>query len=57
MGSMSIVYWMIVIDVVVLLFGRNRISGLMEDVVQRITESMARMHAHPQVPQAGMAVE
>jgi sec-independent protein translocase protein TatA len=36
MGSMSIVHWMIVIGVVVLLFGRNKISGLMGDVAQGI---------------------
>ena len=36
MGSMSIVHWMIVIAVVVLLFGRNKISGLMGDVAQGI---------------------
>lgn len=36
MGSMSIAHWMIVIGVVVLLFGRNKISGLMGDVAQGI---------------------
>ena len=36
MGSMSIVHWMIVIGVVVLLFGRNKISGLMGDVAHGI---------------------
>ena len=36
MGSISIVHWMIVIGVVVLLFGRNKISGLMGDVAQGI---------------------
>ena len=36
MGSMSVVHWMIVIGVVVLLFGRNKISGLMGDVAQGI---------------------
>jgi sec-independent protein translocase protein TatA len=36
MGSMSIVHWMIVIGVVVLLFGRNKISDLMGDVAQGI---------------------
>jgi sec-independent protein translocase protein TatA len=34
MGSMSIVHWMIVIGVVVLLFGKGKISGLMGDVAQ-----------------------
>ena len=36
MGSMSIVHWMIVIGVVVLLFGRHKISNLMGDVAQGI---------------------
>jgi sec-independent protein translocase protein TatA len=36
MGSMSIVHWMIVIAVVVLLFGRGKISGLMGDVAEGI---------------------
>jgi sec-independent protein translocase protein TatA len=36
MGSMSIVHWMIVIAVVVLLFGRGKISGLMADVADGI---------------------
>ena len=34
MGSMSIVHWMIVIGVVVLLFGKGKISGLMGDLAQ-----------------------
>lgn len=34
MGSMSIVHWMIVVGVVVLLFGKGKISGLMGDVAQ-----------------------
>ena len=36
MGSMSIIHWMIVIEVVVLLFGRGKISGLMGDVADGI---------------------
>jgi sec-independent protein translocase protein TatA len=36
MGSMSIVHWMIVVGVVVLLFGRGKISGLMTDVAEGI---------------------
>ena len=36
MGSMSIAHWLIVVVVVVLLFGRNKISGLMGDVAQGI---------------------
>ncbi|QDM19168.1 twin-arginine translocase TatA/TatE family subunit [Tardiphaga sp. vice352] len=34
MGSMSIVHWMIVVGVVVLLFGKGKISGVMGDVAQ-----------------------
>ena len=34
MGSMSIVHWMIVVGVVVLLFGKGKISGLMGDLAQ-----------------------
>lgn len=34
MGSMSIMHWAIVIGVVVLLFGRGKISSLMGDVAQ-----------------------
>ena len=36
MGSMSIMHWMIVIAVIVLLFGRGKISGLMGDVADGI---------------------
>jgi sec-independent protein translocase protein TatA len=36
MGSMSIMHWMIVVAVVVLLFGRGKISGLMADVADGI---------------------
>jgi sec-independent protein translocase protein TatA len=36
MGSMSIMHWMIVVAVVVLLFGRGKISGLMGDVADGI---------------------
>ena len=36
MGSMSIWHWIIVIAVVLLLFGRNKISDLMGDVAQGI---------------------
>ena len=44
MGSMSIVHWMIVIGVVVLLFGRNKISDLMGDVAQGIKSFKKGMH-------------
>lgn len=36
MGSLSIWHWIIVIAVVLLLFGRGRISDLMGDVAQGI---------------------
>jgi sec-independent protein translocase protein TatA len=36
MGSMSIVHWMIVIGIVVLLFGKGKISDLMGDVATGI---------------------
>jgi sec-independent protein translocase protein TatA len=36
MGSMSIWHWILVIAVVLLLFGRNKISDLMGDVAQGI---------------------
>jgi sec-independent protein translocase protein TatA len=36
MGEMSVAHWMIVIAVVVILFGRGKISGLMGDVAQGI---------------------
>jgi sec-independent protein translocase protein TatA len=36
MGSMSIVHWMIVVGIVVLLFGRHKISDLMGDVANGI---------------------
>ena len=36
MGSMSIWHWIIVIGVVLLLFGRGKISDLMGDVAQGI---------------------
>ena len=36
MGSFSIWHWIIVIVVVLLLFGRNKISDLMGDVAQGI---------------------
>ncbi len=36
MGSISIWHWIVVIAVVLLLFGRNKISDLMGDVAQGI---------------------
>ncbi len=37
MGSLSIWHWVVVIGVVLLLFGRGKISELMGDVAQGIT--------------------
>ena len=45
MGSMSIAHWMIVIAVVVLLFGRGKISGLMGDVADGIKSFKKGMQA------------
>ena len=36
MGSLSIWHWIVVVVVVLLLFGRNKISDLMGDVAQGI---------------------
>ena len=36
MGSMSLIHWVIVIGVIVLLFGRGKISDLMGDVAKGI---------------------
>jgi len=36
MGSMSLLHWIVVIGVVLLLFGRGKISELMGDVAQGI---------------------
>ena len=45
MGSMSIMHWMIVIAVVVLLFGRGKVSELMGDVAQGIKSFRNGMRA------------
>ena len=52
MGSMSIVHWMIVIAVVVLLFGRGKISGLMGDVADGIKSFKKGMQEDDQAPSA-----
>lgn len=36
MGSMSIMHWMIVVAVVVVFFGKGKISGMMGDVAEGI---------------------
>ena len=50
MGSMSIMHWMIVIAVVVLLFGRGKISGLMADVADGIKSFKRGMQEEEQIP-------
>jgi sec-independent protein translocase protein TatA len=49
MGSMSIMHWAIVAAVVALLFGRNKISGLMEDVAHGIKSFKKGMQDEPDV--------
>ncbi len=44
MGSMSIVHWMIVVGIVVLLFGRHKVSDLMGDVAHGIKSFKKGMH-------------
>jgi sec-independent protein translocase protein TatA len=39
MWGMSLMHWVIVIGVVVLLFGRGRISGLMADIGEGIKKA------------------
>ncbi len=43
MGSLSIWHWIVVIGVVLLLFGRGKISDLMGDVAQGIKASKKGM--------------
>jgi sec-independent protein translocase protein TatA len=43
MGSLSIWHWIVVIAVVLLLFGRGKISDLMGDVAQGIKAFMKGM--------------
>jgi sec-independent protein translocase protein TatA len=58
MGSMSIVHWMIVIAVVVLLFGRGKISGLMGDVADGIKSFKKSMQEDdPSVASTGQHIE
>ena len=47
MGSMSIMHWAIVAAVIALLFGRNKISGLMEDVAHGIKSFKKGMQDEP----------
>jgi sec-independent protein translocase protein TatA len=55
MGSLSIWHWMIVIVVVLLLFGRNKISDLMGDVaggIKAFKRGMAEDDTKPAPPKA-----
>lgn len=55
MGSMSLWHWIIVIAVVLLLFGRGKISDLMGDVAQGIKafkKGMAEDDTKPEPPKA-----
>ena len=47
MGGLSIWHWIVVIAVLLLLFGRGKISELMGDVAQGIKEEMAKRAAEP----------
>ena len=57
MGSMSIMHWMIVIAVVVLLFGRGKISGLMGDVADGIKSFKRGMQEEEPTPSAVQSPE
>ena len=55
MGSFSLVHWAILIIVVMLLFGRGRISDLMGDFAKGITsfkKGLAEGEVPPAAPQA-----
>ncbi|WP_439816156.1 twin-arginine translocase TatA/TatE family subunit [Zavarzinia sp. CC-PAN008] len=43
MGSMSLMHWLVVAVLVILLFGRGKLSGLMGDVAQGIKSFRAGM--------------
>ena len=58
MGSMSLWHWIIVIAVVLLLFGRGKISDLMGDVAQGIKafkKGMAEDETKPEPPKTEAA--
>ena len=60
MGSLSIWHWLIVILVVVLLFGRNKISDLMGDVakgVKSFKQGLADDDAPPRPLESKASVE
>jgi sec-independent protein translocase protein TatA len=51
MGSLSIWHWIVVIAVVLLLFGRGKISDLMGDVAQGIKAFKKGMQDDDKVPE------
>jgi sec-independent protein translocase protein TatA len=60
MGSLSIWHWLIVILVVVLLFGRNKISDLMGDVakgVKSFKKGLADEETSPQPLESKASLE
>ena len=62
MGSLSIWHWIVVIAVVLLLFGRGKISELMGDVAQGIKAFKKGMTeedktAESKSPEAGKTIE
>ncbi|WP_127092027.1 twin-arginine translocase TatA/TatE family subunit [Aquabacter cavernae] len=56
MGSMSIWHWIVVLAVVLLLFGRGKISDLMGDVAKGI-KSFKKGMAEDETPAASTAPE
>ncbi|MBA4789348.1 MAG: twin-arginine translocase TatA/TatE family subunit [Pseudomonadota bacterium] len=56
MGSMSIWHWIVVLAVVLLLFGRGKISDLMGDVAKGI-KSFKKGMAEDETPPASTAPE
>ncbi|MCW5713884.1 MAG: twin-arginine translocase TatA/TatE family subunit [Bauldia sp.] len=56
MGSFSIWHWLIVLVVVLLLFGRNKISDVMGDVAKGI-KSFKRGMAEDETPEAPRALD
>ncbi len=57
MGSMSLLHWMIVAMLVILLFGRGKLSGLMGDVAQGIKSFRAGMRDDEPSPPAVVDVD
>ena len=57
MGSLSIWHWIVVIAVVLLLFGRGKISDLMGDVAQGIKAFKKGMQDDDKAPEKTEPVE